>query len=331
MTEPVPIRPTEEQIEIIEVPAAMAGSRLDRFLAGRYPGRSRSSLQKLIREGLVTIAGGPVRSSRGIDAGDRIEIRFPPPPPAAIEPEPMDLRVIVEDVDLLVIDKPAGLVVHPGAGAERGTLVHGLVARAGPLSGVGGPKRPGIVHRLDKGTSGLLIIARSDRAHLSLIDQFKGREVEKLYQALVWGRFKEPAGIIEATIGRDRTNRLRMSVKAARGRPALSEWRVVRDFPGFSFMEVRPKTGRTHQIRVHMQSIGHPIVGDDRYGGAGWRGMQDPVRRLVLRNFRRLALHAAHLAFRHPATGMRVAFDSPLPADFLALLEALQPSSPDRP
>ncbi len=270
------------------------------------------------------MAGEAARPSQEVRPGDRIEVRFPPPAPTGLQPEPMDLHVLFEDGSLLVIDKPAGLVVHPGAGAEKGTLVHGLLARKGPLSAIGGPRRPGIVHRLDKGTSGLLIIARTDRAHLNLIAQFKGREVEKVYQALVWGRPKGSSGTIEATIGRDRTNRLRMSVKAPRGRPAVSEWRTLRDLPGFTFLEVRPRTGRTHQIRVHLQSIGHAIVGDERYGGAGWKGVQDPRRRLALRNFQRLALHAAHLALRHPVSGKRLSFDSPLPAEFRALLEALE-------
>ncbi len=320
-----PIEPDEPgQQETIEVAPEAAGLRLDRFLADRFPHRSRSALQKLIREGLVTVAGEAARPSMDVRAGDRIDIRFPPPSPTDLQPEPMNLRVVFEDDSLLVIDKPAGLVVHPGAGAETGTLVHGLVARKGPLSAIGGPRRPGIVHRLDKGTSGLLIIARTDRAHLALIEQFKGREVEKVYQALVWGRPRGQTGVIEATIGRDRTNRLRMSVKAPGGRPALSEWRVLRELPGFTFLEVRPRTGRTHQIRVHLQSIGHPIVGDERYGGAQSKGVQDPRKRLALRNFDRLALHAAHLALAHPVSGKRLSFDSPLPAEFRSLLEALE-------
>lgn len=318
--------------EVSEVPAEetltvgpeSAGERLDRFLAGRYPSRSRSSLQRMIREGLVRVAGRAVKPSAELRGGDRLEIRFPPPPPTTLVPEPMPLVIVHEDDDLLVLDKPAGLVIHPGAGNERGTLVHGLLARGGALSGVGGPLRPGIVHRLDRGTSGLLVVARTDTAHLALSAQFRGRSVEKVYQALVWGRMRKRTGTIQRAIGRDPKGRQRMSVRARVGRPAVSRWRLVREPAGFSFLEVRPETGRTHQIRVHLQSIGHPIVGDDRYGGAGWRALQDPIRRRAVREFGRLALHAAKLAFVHPRTGDRLTFESPLPDDFRALLEALR-------
>ena len=302
----------------------MAGTRIDRFLAARYPARSRSALQRMIREGLVTLGGGAVRPSAELHAGERIEVRFPAPPPHILVPEPMALTILHEDPDLLVVDKPAGLVVHPGAGNERGTLVHALIAREGTLSGIGWPKRPGIVHRLDRGTSGLLLVARTDRAHLALARQFKGREVEKIYLALVWGRMRERAGTVERSIGRDRADRKKMSVRALRGRPALSRWRVLVEMPGFSFLEVRPQTGRTHQIRIHLQSIGHPIVGDDRYGGAGWRGVQDPARRRALRVFHRLALHASRLCFLHPVTAQPFAFESPLPEEFRALIEVLK-------
>jgi 23S rRNA pseudouridine1911/1915/1917 synthase len=314
-----------ERRETILVPSdERAGTRLDRFLAARYPGESRSSLQKLIREGRVLVRGVPVRPSQAVAAGDPVEIRFPPPARQELVPEAMPIAVLFEDDDLLVLDKPAGVIVHPGAGAERGTLVHGLLARGGALSRVGGPKRPGIVHRLDKGTSGLLVVARTDEAHLSLIAQFAGREVEKVYTALVWGRPRARSGRIDAAIGRDPANRKRMSVRTRSGRPATSGWRIVRDYPGFSLLEVAPRTGRTHQIRVHLQSIGHPIVGDATYGGAGWRGVPDPVRRKALREFGRLALHAARLTFRHPVSGESLAFEAPLPAEFVRLLEALE-------
>lgn len=306
------------------VPAESQGLRLDRFLALRYPERSRSALQKLIGDGTVTLGGERVRPSAVLRAGDRIDLRFPAPAPTGLVPESIPLVIVHEDADLLVVDKPSGMIVHPGAGAETGTLVHALLARGGTLSGIGGPRRAGIVHRLDRGTSGLLLVAKTDRAHLALAAAFEGREVEKTYQALVYGRPKKTEGLIEGAIGRDRANRLKMSLRAPRGRAAVSRWRVLDDMPGFSRLEVRPETGRTHQIRVHLQSIGHPIVGDDRYGGLGWRGVPDPRRRLALRHFGRLALHAWRLALRHPVTGASLRFESPLPPELTALLEALR-------
>jgi len=313
-----------ERVESLQVLPEQAGQRLDRFLAERFPARSRSALQKLIREGFVTVSGKAARPSAPLRAGDMLEVRFPAPEPAVLQPEPIPLSVLHEDEDLLVLDKPAGLVVHPGAGWERGTLVHALLAREGGLSGLGGARRPGIVHRLDRGTSGLMVVARNDGAHLALADQFRGREVAKVYQALVWGRMRERTGTVDAAIGRDRAHRQKMSVRAPRGRPAVSRWLILRELPGFSLLEVRPETGRTHQIRVHLQSIGHPVVGDSRYGGAAWRGVQDPLRRRALKDFKRLGLHAWRLSFRHPRTGARLSFEAPLPEDFKAVLKALE-------
>lgn len=312
-------------LEMLVVPDEMAGMRIDRFLAARFPGRSRAFLQKLIKEGKVQLAGTPAKPSSTVPSGGLVEIQFPAPAPSGLAPEAMALKVVYEDDDILIIDKPAGLVVHPGAGAETGTLVHGLLARTGPLSTIGGEKRPGIVHRLDKGTSGLMVIARTDAAHLNLIAQFKEREVAKVYLAIVWGRPKAASGTIESQIGRDRTNRLKMSIHTGSGRPATSEWRTLRSMPGFSLLEVRPRTGRTHQIRVHLQTLGHPIVGDERYGGGGWRGVLDPRKRLAVRSFHRLGLHAARLSFLHPITGAKLDFSSPMPPEFEALLEAVAP------
>lgn len=313
-----------DTVDRLEVPIEAAGTRVDRFLASRYPERSRSALQKLIREALVTIGGEPIRPGEELRGGEAIEIRFPPPSPETLVPEPFPLTILYEDDDLLVIDKPAGLVVHPGAANETGTLVHALIAREGGLSRIGGPKRPGVVHRLDRGTSGLMVIARTDRAHLSLVAQFKSREVAKVYQAVVWGRLKERSGIVDLSIGRDRVQRQRMAVRVPNGRPAISRWTVIREIPGFSWLEVRPETGRTHQIRVHLQAIGHPIVGDESYGGAAWRGVQDPIRRRAIRTFDRIALHASRLAFRHPASEAPLSFTSQMPEEIRTLLKALE-------
>jgi len=209
-----------ERTEALEAPEEMHGARIDRFLATRYPSHSRSALQKMIRDGLVTIGGKPVRPSASLRKGDAIIVRFPAPPAGVLEPESIPLSVLYQDEDLMVIDKPADLVVHPGAGNERGTLVHALIGLEGGLSSVGGPKRPGIVHRLDRGTSGLMIVARSDRAHLALAEQFRGREVEKVYHALVWGRMKDRSGTVNLPIGRDRVHRQKMAVRALRPAPA---------------------------------------------------------------------------------------------------------------
>jgi len=305
------------------VAPAQAGERLDRVLAAAFPGRSRSSLQTLVREGRVTIEGESARPSAAVHAGARIEVRFPEPPPAELVPEAIPLRVVHEDEDLLVIDKPAGMAVHPGAGNETGTLVHALLARGGALSEVGGPKRPGIVHRLDAGTSGLLVVARTTAAHHALAAQFRDRGVEKIYEAIVWGRPREASGTIEAAIGRDPVHRRKMSTRAPGGRAAVTHWRVLRSMPGFSHIALRIETGRTHQIRVHLQALGHPVVGDARYGGSGWRGVPDPIRRRALKGLGRPALHARRLSFVHPRTGERMTFESPLPPDLKELLELL--------
>jgi 23S rRNA pseudouridine1911/1915/1917 synthase len=234
------------RIEKVTVPEEQAGRRVDRFLAGWFPSHSRSALQKLIRSGQVTVAGRAVRPSEELKGGETIEIRFPPPPPSTLTPQPLPLSIIHDDEDLLVIDKPAGLVVHPGAGCESGTLVHALIALEGNLSGLGGTKRPGIVHRLDRGTSGLLIVARNDKTHLALAEQFRTREVRKVYQALVWGAVRERSGMLDAAIGRNPAHRRKMSVRAPHGRPAVTEWKIMAQPPGFSLLEVSPRTGRTH-------------------------------------------------------------------------------------
>jgi 23S rRNA pseudouridine1911/1915/1917 synthase len=238
-------------------------------------------------------------------------------------PEAIALTIVYEDDDLLVVDKPAGMVVHPGAGNETGTLVHALLARPGPLALTGAPKRPGIVHRLDKGTSGLLIVARNDAAHRALVEQFRERSVDKFYEAIVWGRPRVAGGTIETRIGRDPVHRLKMSARSPNGRPAVTHWRVLATVPGFAHLELKIETGRTHQIRVHLQSLGHPVVGDERYGGASWRGVADPARRQAIRRLDHPALHARRLSFDHPRTGRRLSFESPLPDDLVRLFAEL--------
>ncbi len=324
-----PEAPGAPRDEVVVTPEE-SDQRLDRLLAARFPRHSRSYLQRLIREGHVVLDGRRLKSGRCLRAGDRVVVEFPPPRPSGLEPAPLPLDVLFEDEVLIVVDKPAGLVVHPGAGATGATLVHALLHHCPRLSGIGGVERPGIVHRLDKDTSGVLVVAKDDEAHRSLSRQFMDRSVEKLYQALVWGRVGPQTGTITVPIGRDARRRTRISSRSARPREASTSYRVLARHGGspgrpesFTWIEVRPRTGRTHQIRVHFKSLGHPVVGDVAYGGAGWKQVADPALREVLRGFRRLALHARRLVFTHPTTGRRMDLEAPLPAAIRSLLEAL--------
>jgi 23S rRNA pseudouridine1911/1915/1917 synthase len=307
------------------VDEAGAGSRIDRFAAARLPGLSRARVQALLDGGRVRLDGRPARASQRLREGQVVEVEVPEPEPATPGPEDIPLRVVHEDARLLVVDKPAGMTVHPGAGRASGTLVNALLHHVRDLSGVGGVLRPGIVHRLDRGTSGLIVVAKDDEAHRALARQFAERMVEKEYLAIVLGTPARAEGEITARIGRDPTHRKRMSTRAPRGREARSCYRVVERLDGAALLRVRIHTGRTHQIRVHLASIGHPVVGDATYGG-GRRpapGRREASREALL-SLGRPALHAARLAFTHPATGERLVFDSPLPEDLLLLLERLR-------
>jgi 23S rRNA pseudouridine1911/1915/1917 synthase len=282
--------------------------RLDLYVAHHCPDVSRSHAQRLIEEGFVTVNGRPAKPSRLLQRGDRVVVRVPPPSPLDLEPEAIPLSIVYEDHDLLVVDKPAGMAVHPGAGRSRHTLVNALLARCPDLAGVGGVLRPGIVHRLDKDTSGLLLVAKNDRAHTALSQQLKERTVEKGYLALVTGRLDPIEGVIEGAIGRDPRNRKRMAVVEG-GRPARTAYRVRERLHDCTLVEVTPSTGRTHQIRVHLAAVGHPIVGDAVYGRPS---------ALVERQF----LHACRLGFDHPADGRRLVFESPLPPDLQQALRS---------
>ncbi len=307
-----------------EVPPQSAGERLDRFLSRRLPGYTRSAVRRLILDGLVSIDGRPATKA-GVDlrAAARLEVVLPERP-SGPGPEPIPLDVIHEDDELLVLDKPAGIVVHPGHGRSGGTIVNALLARGTPLARRGAPDRPGIVHRLDAGTSGLLVVAKTDLAYDRLAAAFARREIDKLYLALVWGRPDPERGTVDRAIGRSRADPVKMAVAGRASREALTEYRTLERLTGFSWLAVRPRTGRTHQIRLHLQSIGHPVVGDTRYGGRRWRDVRDARLREALRSFERLALHAAELAFDHPATGRRLELRAPLPAALESLLRLLR-------
>jgi 23S rRNA pseudouridine1911/1915/1917 synthase len=302
--------------------------RLDRFLQARAADLSRTRLQALIAAGRVLVDGQPRKASHRLRAGENVSVEVPLPAPLALAPEPIPLDIVYEDPALLVVNKPAGLVVHPGAGHASGTLVHALLAHCGAsLSGIGGTRRPGIVHRLDRGTSGLLVVAKTDRAHLDLARQLKARTVERRYLTLVHGALPRAQGVVEAAIGRHPRDRLRMAVRpAGAGRAAVTRYRVLERLrvpSPLSVLAVELGTGRTHQIRVHLAYLGFPVVGDRIYRRRsttpGEPGFAARVRALG-----GLALHAAVLGFSHPETGARLRFEAPLPPAFAALLAWLR-------
>lgn len=289
--------------------------RLDRFLSSQLPEFSRTRLQGLITEGFVRVNGLAVtKNGHKLLAGDRIEVRIPPPAPTTLIPESIPLDVLFENSDVVVINKPAGMVVHPAAGHDRGTLVHALLGHLPDLEGIGGEERPGIVHRLDKETSGLMIVARNERAHRYLQDQFRLRRVEKTYLALVDGRPSTPSGRIEAPIGRDPIQRKRMAIlPPGKGREAISEYHTLETFPAHTLLEVHPLTGRTHQIRLHMAFLGCPIVGDTVYG-----------RKKPTLPISRHFLHAFRLKIILPGEASPRTFEAPLPDELLFLLNELR-------
>jgi 23S rRNA pseudouridine1911/1915/1917 synthase len=306
-------------LRVVLVDSEHEGTRLDSFLTALLPDQSRSQVQRLIRDGHVTGPGSGLRPSMPVRTGQSFTIDIPAPVPAAMEPEPLPLRIVYEDDDVVVLDKPAGMVVHPAAGHRRGTLVNALLHHVKDLSGIGGELRPGIVHRLDRGTSGLMVVAKNDTAHQELARQFRDREVEKEYVALVWG-VVQAGRRIDAAIGRDPKDRQKMSTRARRARSAVTRVTWARHFRGVSLLKVAIATGRTHQIRVHLGAIGHPIVGDATYGGVHRRVPGD--LRAVMR-LERPFLHAARLSFTHPSDGRRVDFDSPLPPDLETVLDEI--------
>jgi 23S rRNA pseudouridine1911/1915/1917 synthase len=294
-----------------------AEERLDRALAA-LAGVPRSQAQRWIEAGAVRCNEARARASQRVALGDVVAAEPPEPVAISLEPEPIPLAILFEDAALVVLDKPAGLVVHPAPGHARGTLVHALLHRCTDLAGVGGALRPGIVHRLDAGTSGVMVVAKSDAAHQALSLQFRDHSIERVYHAFVRGAPAAEQGRVERAIGRHPKERKRMSIATRAGREARTAWRVLARFPasGAARLEVRPETGRTHQIRVHLASQGLPILGDPVYGRAR-AGLPAGVE------LARPALHAARLGFTHPITGERLAFETPLPADLAALANAL--------
>jgi 23S rRNA pseudouridine1911/1915/1917 synthase len=299
------------------VSAENVGRRLDLFLAWLMPDVSRSLLSRLIKSGLVLVDGVAAKAGYRIKQNEQIVVTVPPPAPSNLVPEKVNFEILHEDNDILVISKPPGVVVHPAHGHYQGTLVHGLLHYLKELPVIGGEQRPGIVHRLDKDTSGLLVVAKNDLSHRILVERFKERKIEKTYHAIVAGRLQDKAGSIDMQIGRHSVHRKKMAVQEYGGRVAVTRWRVLEEFAvPFSFVELRPETGRTHQLRVHMASIGHPIVGDRLYGKkyCHYRGL----------DFDRQCLHASSISFRHPVSGRKVDFTAPLWPDMEEIIVRLR-------
>lgn len=302
-----------------------AGRRLDTGIAARIPALSRSYAGRLIREGRVTVNSLTTKPAYVTRRGDVVRAEIPPPQPIASKPEPIPLTILYEDSEIIVLNKPPGLVVHPAAGHQSGTLVNALLYHCRDLQGIGGDLRPGIVHRLDKDTSGTLVVAKNDMAHECLSRQFRKRRVQKQYLALVWGDMKTSAGVIDLPIGRHPVNRKKMSTKSRKSRSTETGWKIKEAFPGVTLLELDLKTGRTHQIRVHCAATGHPVVGDATYGGTKrWKDAPLQDARHILRSVKRQMLHARKLAFAHPRTGELMRFESPLPEDMASVLESLR-------
>jgi 23S rRNA pseudouridine1911/1915/1917 synthase len=312
------------EIITLKVDDTAAGARIDAFLASRIQ-LSRTRIQRAIEDGDVLVNDRPTKSSYRLRAGDAIEIELIEPPALEIAPEAIPLRIVFEDDDLIVVDKPAGMVVHPGAGIDSGTLANALVYHFNQLSGAAGRIRPGIVHRIDKETSGLLMAAKNDLAHEKLSDQFRDRKVFKMYTALVYGRVKEDRKEITAPIGRSPRNRTRMAALAGgAGRAAHTVFEVRARYSEFTLLDVEIKTGRTHQIRVHLAHINHPVAADRIYGAGRENGVRDAEIKKMIKNLNRHFLHSSRLAFTHPRSGARMEFHSPLPAELAALIESLK-------
>ncbi|MFB3885486.1 MAG: RluA family pseudouridine synthase [Thermodesulfobacteriota bacterium] len=301
------------------------GRRLDQFLPEANLKLSRSQVKKLVEAGNILLGQKPTKPSARLKVGDVVSGTLPQPKSLDLIPEPLPLTILYEDPSIIVIDKPPGMVVHPAYGNPSGTLVNALLYHCKDLGGINGFLRPGIVHRLDKDTSGVMVVAKEDGAYHHLIKQFKNRTVRKVYLAIAHGSFTKDEGFIDASIGRHPTQRKRMSTRTKTGRPAITHWRVIERLDGFALLEISPQTGRTHQIRVHLSSMGHPLLGDPVYGRKSKPGsIRDPVLKECVQKLDRQALHAHRLEFAHPRTGERVQFVSPIPQDMKEVLEWLR-------
>jgi 23S rRNA pseudouridine1911/1915/1917 synthase len=312
-----------QKIELI-FPAGGEPSRLDQVV-GAMEGMTRSMARRLIESGLVTVDGTPQKPSLKLRGREMIAVTIPPPVPAEPAAEEIPLEILYEDSDLVVVNKPAGMVVHPGAGNAGGTLVNALLYHCRDLSGIGGELRPGIVHRIDKDTSGVLVAAKNDTAHRSLSHQFKEHTIKRVYLALVFGSPKADKGKIESAIGRHPVDRKRMSGRVGRGKLAVTHWQAICRYHGLTLMRLKLETGRTHQIRVHLSEAGHPLAGDPVYGGSErLTNIHDPQLIVLIKELGRQALHAKTLGFIHPATREYMEFDTELPTDMARIIDYLE-------
>ncbi len=311
----------EADKELFEIPLAFSGMRADVAFSHIISSLTRSQVRKLIEERFILVDGEAIKPSKKLSGGETASITLLPPEPIEAEPENIPIEILYEDDDIVVVNKSAGMTVHPGAGVKSGTLVNALLYKCRGLSGIGGKIRPGIVHRLDKETSGVMVVAKNDFAHQSLIEQFRRRSVKKRYLALVLGNVKEDAGSFTSSIGRHPIDRKRMSSAARAGREAHTVWKVIRRYNGATLVEAEPRTGRTHQIRVHFSENGHPILGDKVYG---LKKHQSAHLEAISRTLGRQALHAQMLSFRHPRSGEGVQFNAPLPDDMKEAINLLE-------
>lgn len=311
-------------IHTFTVASADIKTRLDIFLSQKLPELTRSRIKKLIEDGQASLNNKPAKAGVKIKAGDQIGITIPAPQPIKAEPEKIPLDIVYEDRHIIVINKPHGFAVHPGAGRAKGTLVNALLYHCKDLSGIGGALRPGIVHRIDKDTSGVLVVAKTDKSHQFLSKQFKEHSIKRKYLALVWGMVKNDEGTIDLPIGRHVSERKKMSVRTSRGRRAVTHYKVIKRFDNFTLIEATLETGRTHQIRVHLSAIHHPVAGDPVYGKKNMPSGLSPKLTILLKNLKRQALHAQTLGIIHPETQKYMEWTAPMPDDMKGIITVLE-------
>jgi 23S rRNA pseudouridine1911/1915/1917 synthase len=311
----------EDNFDVFNVPENLSGLRADVAVSHLRSDLTRSQIRRLISEKSILVEGKAIKPSKRVIGGEVISVIIPPPEPLNVQPQDIEISIIYEDDEIILVNKPPGLAVHPGAGIRDGTLVNALLYRCNGLSGIGGKIRPGIVHRLDKNTSGIIVVAKNDFSHQHLVNQFKARLVKKMYIALVVGEIEKDSGTFSSPISRHPTNRIKMTTKTKKGREALTSWRILKRYDQVTLVAIEPKTGRTHQIRVHFADNGFPLLGDDVYGPKRYRTQ---FLEYVSKKLGRQALHASKLCFKHPKSGNRMEFSAPLAEDLMDVIGLFQ-------